>query len=231
MLLTSLIAGLVMGAASSLHCAGMCGPIGCALLVGAHGEGRLDPALSLFATQLGRIVSYMTLGGIVGTLGAGVSGLASLPAMHLIFQWTAALTVIWIGLSVAGLVPALAGADRLLAPLALRLTRLRLAWTGGYPQLAVSGLLWGALPCGMVYGALVNAAIAGTPLAGITLMGAFGLGTLPAVALSSFAAFRLGRRHRSPLSRAGAGAALVALGLLGLVLVVPGSPLCITSGT
>ena len=229
MLLTILIAGLVMGFASSLHCAGMCGPIGCALLmVSPTGKGRLDPLVAILTAEAGRIVSYVTLGAAFGVFGAGLYGVANFEAAHAVMQWAAAITIIWMGLSVAGLVPAMMGLDRLLAPVAGVLAGARRAQAaGGYSHLAVAGLIWGLTPCAMVYAALFNSLLAGSLWGGMTLMAGFGLGTLPAVTVASLGIFRLGRITTTARGRLFAGGGLVAAGVLGLLLTAPGSPLCI----
>src|SRR5579863_4166039 len=43
------------------------------------------------------------------------------------------------------------------------------------------GMVWGWLPCGLVYSALLAAAVAGSGAAGAASMLAFGAGTLPAL--------------------------------------------------
>lgn len=41
------------------------------------------------------------------------------------------------------------------------------------------GMLWGWLPCGMVYSVLAGAAVSGDAVNGAAIMAAFGAGTLP----------------------------------------------------
>ncbi len=48
-----------------------------------------------------------------------------------------------------------------------------------FPRALAAGLLWGFLPCGLVYGALLIAVVAHNPLGGAALMFVFGLGTVP----------------------------------------------------
>lgn len=229
MLLSNVIAGLVMGFGSSLHCAGMCGPIGCALLLGPTQTGRkLDPFLLLMSAQGGRIAAYTLLGGLFGVFGAGLYGIANLQSAHALMQWTAALTVMWMGLSIAGLVPAMMGLDRALAPIAGGLSRLRLSLAGGYGQLGVAGLIWGLTPCAMVYAAIFNSLLAGSAVGGMAMMAAFGVGTIPAVTLSALGIFRLSRLTGTARGRLLSGLVLVGVGVLGLLLTVPGSPLCIS---
>jgi sulfite exporter TauE/SafE len=221
----ALISGLIMGLASSLHCAGMCGPIGCVLL---RSNTTLDATLALVTAQAGKLVSYTLLGAAFGIFGSGLYGVLNLQVAHSVLQWSASLTILWMALATAGLVPAMAGLDRVFAPAASALAQARSRWIGsGYGGLAVAGVLWGAMPCAMVYMALFNSLIAGSWFNGAAMMSAFALGTLPAVTLSSFGLFRMSRLTARPAGRWWAGAALGGSGVLGLLLTVPGSPLCI----
>lgn len=228
MLVENLIGGLLMGGASSLHCAGMCGPIGCMMLMGSPTASRdLDPSLLIMSAQGGRIVSYVLLGTMFGVAGSGLFGVLNLEAAHQALQWTAAATIIWMGLSIAGLAPSIPGLDRMLAPAAGGMAAVRSRWLGGYPQLGIAGLIWGLTPCAMVYAALLNSLLAGSTLGGATVMLGFGLGTLPAVTISSFGLFRIGKLTATRRARMIAGSVLIGAGMAGLLLTVPGSPLCI----
>ena len=224
-----LLTGLAMGLASSLHCAGMCGPIACAMLLGSPDDRPTAMLARTLLAQSGRVASYMMAGAAFGVFGAGLYGLVNVEAAHQLMQWVAALTIVWMGLSVAGLVPAMAGLDRLLLPLAGRVGGWRLRFAGAGPApLFAGGLLWGAMPCAMVYAALFNSLLTGSVAGGVTLMAGFGLGTLPSVTLAALGLDRLRRATRTPLRRGLAGAALVAAGIAGLLLTAPGGPLCLT---
>lgn len=224
-----ILAGLVMGAASSLHCLGMCGPIACGLVLGTpSGTGTAERAGLLMAAQVGKALSYGLMGGLFGVFGAGLYGVLNLELGHAILQWTAGLSLVWVGLSLAGLVPAMAGFDRLLAPLAGRLSALRgrgvvTHWTDG----VLFGLIWGLMPCAMVYVALFNALLAGSVLDGALVMVGFGLGTMPMVTLGGMGLYGLMRSARSEKTRLIAGLALAAAGAISVLLTAPGSPFCI----
>jgi len=76
------------------------------------------------------------------------------------------------------------------------------------------GLLWGFLPCGLVYSALALALAAGSAPGGALTMLAFGAGTLPALLLVTGAAGRaLGAGGASPFRRA-AGIAMIVAGVI-----------------
>jgi len=229
MIPSPVIWGLLLGLGSSLHCAGMCGPIGCTLMMATPGEtGRRALLVRLVHLQLGRVVAYAGLGVAFGFVGASLYGRLNLVVLHQAMQWAAALVIIWMGLSTAGLVPAMAGADRLLAPVAGRLARYRLAVSGGGPETTlVAGLVWGLTPCAMVYAAIFNSLLTGDPWMGGLLMLCFGLGTVPAVVVTTLVLVKAAGRRQRP-GRVAAGAMLIGAGVLGLLLTVPGSPLCIT---
>lgn len=225
----SLIWGLSLGFASSLHCAGMCGPIGCSILM-------LDPASAspasrarrIAVAQAGRILVYGVGGLAFGIFGAGLYGVVNLEAAHGILQWVAAITIMWTGLSVAGLAPAIAGFDGLMLPAARLVSKMRHRGSGtDLVGATLSGLVWGLTPCAIVYTALFNSLLAGSIEDGTVLMIAFGIGTVPAVTASSLGLYRATLAVRRS-SRLWAGAALVAGGAIGLLLTAPGSPLCIT---
>lgn len=226
MLLTALLAGLAMGAASSLHCAGMCGPIASAMLMVTGNKD--DPLPSLLWLQAGKAMSYVLAGAAFGVFGAGLFGVLDFTAAHAVLQWTAAITIVWTGLAVAGVVPAFAGLDRMLMPLATGVARLRnVAGFGGPAPTVLAGMAWGLTPCAMVYTALFNSLLTGSALGGMVMMAGFALGTVPAVTASASGMGAL-RRLANGKWRFAAGLSLAGAGVLGLLLTAPGSPLCIT---
>ena len=78
------------------------------------------------------------------------------------------------------------------------------------------GLLWGWLPCGLVYSALVTALTTGSPGRGALAMAAFGLGTLPNLLLAGMVIGRLGEFVRRPWVRNLSGLLVLAFGVYGL---------------
>jgi sulfite exporter TauE/SafE len=81
-------------------------------------------------------------------------------------------------------------------------------------QALALGLLWGWMPCGLVYTALAAAVVSGSALGGAVTMAAFGLGTLPMLLAMGFAASAVARAARIRWVRAAAGVALVVLGVM-----------------
>jgi hypothetical protein len=223
----SFAGGLLMGLASSLHCAGMCGGIGASLLFMLDPKaGTATRARLLMTAQAARVLAYVLAGAIIGLVGSAGYGAFDREIGYRVLQWGAAVTLGWIGLSVAGLVPPIAALDRLTLPLT---RRLQAAGGGGGLAAPVSaGLVWGLMPCAMVYAALFTAMLTGTAQGGAVVMAGFGLGTLPAVTVSALGLTGLAAAARGPQVRVAVGLAIAAFGVATLVLSMPGGPLCIT---
>ncbi len=213
-LLVMWVAGLL---GSVGHCAGMCGPIVASFgLSQARRGGGLWPRHLLF--QLGRVSTYAGLGAAIGFLG-GFARLQTVEDMHACCRPEGQALIaaqswpwqIYVKLSIGfsmlmlGLFMLMGRrADALLEfplprPVADLLGRgLR---TGGGPYLL--GLLWGLVPCGLVYMMLLKSLDAGTWRMGAAGMGAFGLGNLPLLLGLGLASTRLGQAWRHRLLRFG----------------------------
>ena len=83
------------------------------------------------------------------------------------------------------------------------------------------GMVWGWLPCGLVYSALIWSMSAGGLFSGALLMGAFGLGTLPNLLLMGAAAGWMGSLLHKPLARRIAGGLVIVFGLMMLLQLRP----------
>jgi hypothetical protein len=201
--------GLLLGLASSLHCAGMCGPIASSLMFG-FGPGQTR---ALAAAQAGRVLVYVTAGALAGSAGGLALGAAPHPAAFLAMRVAAALSLAWIGFSLVGLAPSLAGVDRLTAPVARAVSGFRAP--GGA---LAAGMVWGFLPCGMVYGALFYAGLSGGTLNGALVMAGFGLGTLPAVTAVALGLGRFRALAHRPGARVTVGLGLMAIAAASLAL-------------
>lgn len=213
---TVLMSALVLGFAGSVHCVAMCGGIAGALQQAMPERGPLEAGLSSLLYSLGRITSYAVAGAMAGGIGTVFAPAASaLGRVHVLVGFV----IVAIGLQIAfggRLFAPLERAGlaiwRRAAPLARRIGRPERAW-----QVFALGLVWGWLPCGLVYSALVLAAASGRPALGALAMASFGLGTLPAVwAATGFGAL-LTRLGGGASVRRSAGVALVAFGLWSIV--------------
>ena len=209
-------AAVLTGFLGGVHCAGMCGGIVTALVGQTAGNAR--PWLIHLAYNAGRIASYALAGaavGAVGSLGLLLDGW--LPVQ--VFVYVAAnLLLIALGLYLAGIRSPITRLEHLGAGLWRRIqphTR-RFLPADSAPKALALGMLWGWLPCGLVYTVLFTALLSGSALNGAILMLAFGLGTLP----NLMAAAVLLQRSRSLLTsrfaRIVSGAIVMAFGVYGI---------------
>ncbi len=211
---TGFIALFLVGLLGGAHCVGMCGGIVGALVMGAPARWSM-----LLAYNAGRILSYGVAGAIAGALGAASLGLEGQVPARLILYLLANVMLIALGFYLLGVTQALAFTERagqklwrFLQPLTRRFLPAR---TVG--QAFPLGLLWGWLPCGLVYSALASALSAGSAQRGALLMLAFGLGTLPNLLLAGILLARLNEFVRRPVVRIVSGLLVLGFGLYGLL--------------
>lgn len=183
------LAAFVIGFLGGGHCIGMCGGIMAALSFSVPATEPARRWRILLSYNLGRIGSYTLIGVLAGALGYQLSAGHGLSVLRVI----AGLLLIAMGLYLANWWRGLTYLEkaggllwRQLQPLGSRLMPVK----SSGPALLL-GMLWGWLPCGLVYTALAyglsQASVAGA--AGVML--AFGLGTLPAVLASGVFAERM----------------------------------------
>lgn len=214
---TAWIAALLLALAGGGHCAGMCGGIVGALSLAPGARNR--PTAFTLAYHGGRAFSYMSAGALAGALGqAGLALRGTLGAQQVLFGF-ASFALLGAGLYVAGYAPFLRHVE---AAGSLIWRRVE-PWSRPLipattpARAAVLGMLWGWLPCGMVYGALLLALGSGSIAGGALTMGAFALGTLPSLLAIGLFSRRAGSRAARPGLRRFAGLVIAVLGVYGLV--------------
>lgn len=209
--LTALTLGLLGGA----HCVGMCG--GIAATVGiARPDSRTPAILMLLSYNGGRILSYACAGALLGGLGILVSGSLATQLLRTL----AGLMLIAMGLYIARWWQGLVHLERAgnlfwrhLRPLASRLLPAR-----SPVQALLLGLVWGWLPCGLIYSTLIWASAAGNWHDSAMLMFCFGLGTLPAMLTTGLLADQLRRLLARRITQQFAGLMIIAFGVYTLPL-------------
>lgn len=211
---TGLIALFLVGLLGGTHCVGMCGGIVGALSMG--GPGRWSMHL---AYNGGRILSYTLAGALVGALSGASLGVAEQMPVRIALYLLANLMLVALGLYLIGLTGALAVTERLgqhlwrhVQPLTRRFLPARTV-SQAFPL----GMLWGWLPCGLVYSALASALTTGSAMRGAAMMLAFGLGTLPNLLLAGMLLARLNEFVRRPAVRLLSGLLVLGFGLYGLL--------------
>lgn len=210
------IAALLLGLAGGVHCVGMCGGIvsAAALAPGAHRR----PLAFTAAYHVGRACSYAAAGAIAGAFGQAGLALRGTLAAHQALFALASLSMLAAGLYVAGYAPFVRRLEtvggvlwRRVEPWSRPLIPARTPLQAG-----LLGMLWGWLPCGMVYAALLLALASGSALAGAITLAAFALGTLPSLLAVGVAARSASRRRVQRGFRTLAGLAIATLGVYGL---------------
>jgi sulfite exporter TauE/SafE len=209
-----IIAAFILGLFSTVHCLGMCGGIIGALSLSLpepvrQHRGRLLAFITTY--NLGRIASYSAAGLIVGFIGAEAASYTDMSDGPSVLRYTGAVMMVAIGLYLAGWFPQLSKVERIGAPLwrVLEPISRSLVPVDRLPKALLYGLVWGWLPCGMVYFVLIWALTSGSAAQGAMTMAAFGLGTLPSLLTAGIAASWLKRFTGSPLTRQLVGASVI----------------------
>ena len=205
-ILEAIAFGGILALASSAHCAGMCGVFALRVAAARAGGRALGRLLTY---TLGKTCTYVFLGALAGSLGAGI-----LVRM----RWSQAL------LGAAAGTMLLLTAWRLLRGRpatgvtgSSRLGRLLAGAFGGLPSAGTLqgsfslGLVTGAIPCGVVYVALLEGAASASPGTAVLLMGVLGLGTIPVLILVGTVGSRVAASTTSRRLRLAAGGAVLLL--------------------
>ncbi len=216
----TLSAAFLVGLFGTVHCVAMCGGIAGALSSGLAPEVR-ERSGSTLACQLGynvgRIASYVLAGALVGLLGHLFATATGMEAARVLLQGLAGLFMLLLGLYLTGWWPLLARLETLgghmwrhVEPLGRRLLPIR------SPLAALPlGMVWGWLPCGLVYSALALAVASGGAGPGALVMLLFGLGTLPSMLAAGLLTARM-RSLTRPGLRVAAGVLVLLLGVASL---------------
>lgn len=176
MLWAAIIAGFSLGAVSSLHCVGMCGPLALALPV--HHLSKTHQLISLLLYQLGRIITYSAFGLLFGLAGRRIY-LAGLQQWFSIIMGIVVLVLVilyWVYKN--PLQPFLL--KKLFSAVQSYMMKAFLSAKGSAGFLLL-GMANGLLPCAMVYVAIAGALTATQVSYSVVFMAMFGAGTLPAM--------------------------------------------------
>lgn len=185
MLSTDLLAAFFVGIAGSVHCAGMCGGIIAGLNYAIpKGASLLPYAL---AYNIGRILCYAAAGALAGSLGAIFSH--QIDGGIIVLKLISGIFLILLAAYIGNWWRGLAHLENVgkqfwkrIVPFSKKLVPFK------SPFYALPyGIIWGWLPCGLVYSTLTWSLSSGDSLSGGLWMLFFGLGTLPSTLLIAFA--------------------------------------------
>jgi sulfite exporter TauE/SafE len=206
-----------------LHCAGMCGGFVSAFQL--NRPAGVSARTLATGYHFGRITSYAAAGALLGALGGTVFTQNVVPIQVGLLA-IGGLILVVLGLSMMTgnrwmrrLEGVGQGVWKLVGPFARKVYPPR---TRGQAYLA--GLAWGWIPCGLVYGVLPLAFLAGGAWQGVVVMAAFGIGTLPALSVVDYATSRLSASGTLVAGRTwlkiAAGVVVIVFGVSGLARAV-----------
>ena len=215
------LAVFLIGLLGGVHCAGMCGGIVSALSLQTPRLAAKQPSpLPLhLAYNLGRIASYAIAGALMGALGSLGLLLNNWLPVQMILYVAANLMMVALGLYLTGLTQTLAFVERTgqrlwrrVQPVTKRFLPVR-----GMAQAFPLGMLWGWLPCGLVYSVLTMTLVSGSAARGAAIMLAFGLGTLPNLLLAGLLLVRFRSVIQGRALRLASGLIVLGFGAWGLL--------------
>jgi sulfite exporter TauE/SafE len=168
--------------------------------------------------QVGRIGSYAMAGARVGSFGGVLRAAFDLRTAALVSRSLAGFVLILAAVGVLSKWRPLSRLEHLggrlwkhLAPVARALP------ATGLRSSLLLGMLWGWLPCGLIYSMLLVAALAGGPLQGAVTMLSFGLGTAPAMLATGLAGGQVWRAVMARRFNVAAGSLLLVFGFLSML--------------
>jgi len=219
------ITAFTVGLMGGVHCVGMCGGIVGALSFASQNDksnGFLPLLSLLFAYNFGRLFSYTVAGGLMGALGWLVTVWTDVQFMQALMQFIAAVFMLMMGLYISGWWMGLGRLEKVgavswqkIQPFAQKMLPVKT------PLHAISlGLLWGWLPCGLVYSVLVWSVSTASFQQGALLMLSFGLGTLPNLLAMGLFANQLKQFVQKQAVRNLAGGLVIVFGLWSLFLSI-----------
>jgi uncharacterized protein len=201
---TSYLVAFAMGLATSLHCVGMCGSIIGTLTLSLSPEVRNNKRRLIpfvFNYNFGRITSYTLAGAIAGVVESFIPAPVTEINGYRVLQILSAIIMASAGFYIAGWLPRFAYIEKagthfwkIIEPFGRKLIPVK-----GHIQAFLFGMVWGWLPCGLVYTALALALTTGDVTKSALTMLSFGLGTLPAVmgvGIMTSVLTRLSKMHR-----------------------------------
>ena len=216
-------AAFLAGIAGGVHCAAMCGPI-VAACAGSRGVSASWRGAATY--NFGRILSYVLAGALAGAFGSASFALRGDTSAQSMMAALAGSALLVLALHLAGFASVTRTLEAGGAVLWRRLQPYsrRVLPADTLPRVLALGALWGWLPCGMVYAALVTAVATADPAEGALVMLAFGAGTVPNMFALAMAAKRLQRVLRIQVYRRTVAAVIAAFGVLGLSFAIQAHP-------
>jgi uncharacterized protein len=207
-----LVTAFVLGLVSTAHCIGMCGPI--ALAIPLDRKNSFTMLTGIIQYNFGRILSYASIGFIIGIVGLSVQLIGILQFLSIL---SGVLIIVFAYQKYWSKNGFQEKTPRFIQSFIS--TSMGKILKSKHPmKRTFLGILNGFLPCGMVYAALIASLITAHPIQGATYMIFFGLGTLPGMILIAFSAQFVSVKMRSVFQKISPYMFI----LLGFLLIVRG---------
>lgn len=192
--------------ASSVHCAGMCGPL---VFLATPAASRTARIVSSLFLQAGKAATYLFLGATAGLLGQLLARNPRLAWTASVLPFAAATAMALAGLSLLGVRIHRDSSAGETSPLWLRIVGPFLKERPPGTPLFL-GMAMGLLPCPLVTAAVVAAMASGTPARGVAVMGGLALGTILALGTVAVRGAAGDPAVRAVLAKLGGGILVVA---------------------
>jgi sulfite exporter TauE/SafE len=214
-----LISAFLIGLLGGTHCVVMCGGIVSAISIQQPGSPPSVKRTIFY--NLGRVNSYVIAGMIFGGIGFALENFADIKASQLYLSLFASSILILMGLYVAGWLNWILKIEYLGQHVWKRIEPIGRKWIPIQKdyQAYLVGMVWGWLPCGLVYSVLIWAISSTSWLNGGLIMLAFGLGTLPNLFAMVLFANNIATNLKKPWVKKAAGLLIIAFGLYQGVIV------------
>ena len=216
----TLIAFFATGLLGSIHCVGMCGGISSALSFAVPKEKLTNKYIFLYHINysFGRISTYTIIGAISGLFGSILSNILGnfgpqflrmlagvmliLLGLHLTNWWLGIRYIEEIGIKIW----------RLISPITKHFIPVTSLYKG-----YLLGMVWGALPCGLVYSTLALALTQSNWQKSSLMMTIFGIGTMPAMFLTGTLSKHFSKFLKEQSTRHISGGLIIIFGIWTLV--------------
>ncbi|TAD85162.1 MAG: sulfite exporter TauE/SafE family protein [Bacteroidetes bacterium] len=214
-LLTIILGAFLLGFAGSVHCVGMCGPIG--LLVPVMPGAEWKRVFSVVLYLVGKAATYATMGLFFGLFGAALNW-AGLQQVLSVGSGIILLILVLVLVKKSSVFHQNAATNFISQTVVARLTKYVQTPTPFTPFFM--GLINGLLPCGLVYMGLTAALATGHALHATLFMFVFGMGTMPLLLGFVLMAKQFGHHFKQRLQRL----TPVLLSFMAVLLILRGLP-------
>ncbi|WP_432463172.1 sulfite exporter TauE/SafE family protein [Agarivorans sp. QJM3NY_33] len=211
------LAAFITGLLGASHCVAMCGGIAC--ILGSRVSDNSSKFLLSLGFNFGRIISYSIAGAFVAGSFQAISLVHSSFQLLFLLQWLAAIMLILLGIHLTRWFSVLSPIEALgrglwgkIQPTASKVMAIK------HPLASLPlGMLWGWLPCGLVYSNLTLSASQANWFNGAIVMFCFGLGTFSVMLLAVMLGQKLTRILANRYLQICSGLMVFSLGLYQVV--------------